>query len=90
MKSVTVKQIQKMRLSGKRYHEIARLLGLTELQVRGVLDRKELAVGPDDLIDGERLEDRVKRLKAEIRAGVTVVERDRNPQYYIVVPEGLK
>lgn len=75
MKSETVKQIQRMRKSGTRYAKIARLLGLTELQVRGVLDRKEIAVSPDDLIDGERLADRVERIKREIKMGLVIVER---------------
>ena len=77
MKSETAKQIQRMRKNGTRYIEIARLLGLTELQVRGVLERKEVAIGPDDLIDGERLADRVERMKRGIKTGDIVIERSR-------------
>lgn len=79
MKSELMDEIKTLRGKGYTVNDVARLTGTTPAQVKYVMrsyKRTNQKVDENTIIDGERLEDRVNRLKRELK-------------YYIALPEGL-
>lgn len=85
MRKSQIVRARKLHAKGYSVEQVALAMAVPVAKVEAALvdgrktSNASMATGPDTIIDGERLEDRVKRLKAKISA-----------DYYIVVPEGLK
>lgn len=82
MRSQVMKECKRLTAKSYRADQIALTLGITEEQVQYALSDQRKANGgqekkgsPDDIVDGERIEDRIKDMTARIRAGVLVIPR---------------
>lgn len=83
MRSTQIKEVRRLSGKGYRNEQIALVLGLTVDQVKFALaskfsnGNKEHKGSPDEIVDGETMQQRIERMKAGIRSGEIVVTRDR-------------
>ncbi|TXH16507.1 MAG: hypothetical protein E6R03_05380 [Hyphomicrobiaceae bacterium] len=81
MRAELMRKCKRMHYRRFTNEQIALVLNVTVPDVELALcdqrkqERPVCEIGPDALIDGERLEDRVRRLKGEIRSGRLVIPR---------------
>lgn len=92
MNSGTIKEARRLKKKGYRHHEIARLLALTEDQVRYACNTEKEHPTQDPSPE------EIAKAAAEIKAANLAKHRangapccePRLPRYYVVLPQGFK
>lgn len=83
MRSELIRQCKRLKYRNYRPEQIALVMGLTIAEVEFALgdhrtnEQAEKKGSPDEIVDGERMAERIERMKRGIRSGEIVVERVR-------------